>query len=73
MTAQIASISLSPREKDVLQLMATAATYREIGEQLFIGEETVRTHAKNILSKLEQPNRTQAVIAAIRAGLISLD
>jgi NarL family two-component system response regulator LiaR len=67
------AVQLSPREMDVLELMATAATYREIGEQLFIGEETVRTHAKNILAKLDQPNRTQAVIAALRAGLISLD
>ena len=66
-------VSLSPREMDVLQLMATAATYREIGEQLYIGEETVRSHAKSILTKLDQPNRTQAVIAAIRAGLVSLD
>jgi DNA-binding NarL/FixJ family response regulator len=66
-------VFLSPREMDVLQLMATAATYREIGEQLYIGEETVRSHAKSILAKLDQPNRTQAVIAAIRAELISLD
>jgi len=53
--------------------MATAATYREIGEQLHISEETVRSHAKNILAKLDQPNRTQSVIAAVRAGLISLE
>jgi DNA-binding NarL/FixJ family response regulator len=66
-------VALSPREMDVLRLMATAATYRQIGEQLYIGEETVRTHAKNIMLKLEQPNRTQAVIAAIRSGLITLD
>jgi DNA-binding NarL/FixJ family response regulator len=65
--------SLTPREMDVLQYMATAATYREIGEQLHISEETVRSHAKSILAKLEQPNRTQSVIAAIRAGLIELD
>lgn len=74
--AQIAEprlVTLSPREMDVLQLMATAATYREIGEQLFIGEETVRSHAKNILAKLDQPNRTQAVITAMRMGLISLE
>jgi len=74
--AQVAEprpVALSPREMDVLQLMATAATYREIGEQLFIGEETVRTHAKNILAKLDQPNRTQAVITAMRMGLISLE
>ena len=65
-------VTLTPREKEVLQLMATAATYREIGEQLHIGEETVRSHAKSILAKLEQPNRTQSVIAAVRAGLIDL-
>src|SRR3970282_2072527 len=62
--------ALSPREMDVLRLMATTATYREIGQQLFISEETVRSHAKNILAKLGQPNRTQAVVAALRAGLI---
>lgn len=65
-------VPLSPREMDVLELMATAATYKEIGEQLYVSEETVRTHAKNILVKLEQPNRTQAIIAALRMGLISL-
>ena len=66
-------VSLTPREMDVLQLMATPATYVQIGEQLSISEETVRTHAKNILTKLNQPNRTQAVIAGLRAHLISLD
>lgn len=67
------AISLSNRELDVLRLMATPATYRQIGEQLSISEETVRTHAKSILVKLKQPNRTQAVIAGLRADLISLD
>ena len=64
---------LSPREMDVLRLMATAATYRGIGQQLFISEETVRSHAKNILTKLNQPNRTQAVVSALKMGLISLE
>jgi DNA-binding NarL/FixJ family response regulator len=64
--------TLSPRERDVLRLMATAATYREIGQQLFISEETVRSHTKNILAKLNQPNRTQAVVAALKLGLITL-
>ncbi len=66
-------VSLSGRELDVLRLMATPATYRQIGEQLSISEETVRTHAKSILAKLKQPNRTQAVIAALRAHLIPLN
>jgi len=64
--------ALSPREMDVLRLMATTATYREIGQQLFISEETVRSHAKNILAKLGQPNRTQAVVTAVKMGLITL-
>jgi DNA-binding NarL/FixJ family response regulator len=64
---------LSPREMDVLRLLATPATYRIIGERLFISEETVRSHVKNILAKLDQPNRTQAVVAAVRMGLIQLD
>ncbi len=64
---------LSPRELEVLRLMATSATYRAIGQQLFISEETVRSHAKNVLAKLGQPNRTQAVVAAVRLGLLSLD
>ncbi|MCA9969793.1 MAG: response regulator transcription factor [Anaerolineales bacterium] len=65
--------ALSERELEVLNLMASPATYREIGERLFIGEETVRTYAKRIFSKLDQPNRTQAVLAALRAGLITLE
>jgi DNA-binding NarL/FixJ family response regulator len=68
----IQHIHLSPREIEVLTLMATPATYKEIGAQLFIGETTVRTHVKRILNKLNQPNRTQAVISALRIGIISL-
>ena len=66
-------VSLSPRELEVLRLMATAATYREIGQKLFISEETVRSHAKNIFAKLDQPNRTQAVVAAVKLRLIALE
>lgn len=63
---------LTLRERQVLNLMATSATNREIGEKLNISEETVRSHTKNILSKLGQPNRTQAVLFALRRGLIEL-
>ncbi|RME79073.1 MAG: DNA-binding response regulator [Chloroflexi bacterium] len=63
---------LTPRETEVLKLMATPATYRQIAEQLVVSEETIRSHAKNILNKLQQPNRAQAVLAAVRAGLIDL-
>jgi DNA-binding CsgD family transcriptional regulator len=63
---------LTPREIEVLRLMATSHGNREIAEQLCVGQETVRTHVKRILRKLDQPDRTQAVVAALRSGLIEL-
>jgi DNA-binding NarL/FixJ family response regulator len=65
-------LQLTQREQEVLRWMATPATYRAIAERLFVSEETIRSHAKHILSKLQQPNRAQAVLAAVRAGLIQL-
>ncbi len=62
--------NLSKRETEVLTLMATPLTYREMAEQLILAETTIHTYVKRILSKLDQPNRTQAVIAAMRSGLI---
>ncbi len=64
---------LSTRELSVLQLMATSATNLDIAKQLFISEETVRTHVKNILRKLNKTNRTQAVLDGVRRGLIDLE
>ena len=63
---------LSPRELEVLRLLAASHTYREIASALMIGEETVRTHVKSILRKLDQPDRTQAIVAAVRSGLLRL-
>jgi DNA-binding NarL/FixJ family response regulator len=70
---QAGSVSLTPREQEVLEWMATSNTYKQIALQLGVGEETIRTHAKNILEKLNEPNRAQAVLSAIRLGLIKLD
>ena len=67
-----AELALTPREREVLALMAANYTYREIAEHLVLSEGTVRTHAKNILRKLHQPDRAQAVIAAMRTGLLQL-
>ncbi len=66
------AVSLTPRELEVLEWMATPNTYKQIASQLSVSEETVRSHAKNILDKLQQPNRAQAVLAAMRLGLIQL-
>lgn len=66
------SVSLTHREQEVLEWMATPNTYKQIALQLCVSEETVRSHAKNILEKLRQPNRAQAVLSAMRLGLIKL-
>ncbi len=67
-----ASVTLTPREQEVLEWMATPNTYKQIASQLGVSEETIRTHAKNILEKLQEPNRAQAVLSAIRLGMIKL-
>ncbi|RJP53039.1 MAG: DNA-binding response regulator [Anaerolineaceae bacterium] len=69
---QTAPVSLTPRELEILEYMSTPNTYKQIANKLSIGEETVRSHAKNILEKLKQPNRAQAVLAAVKMGLIDL-
>lgn len=66
------SVSLTPRELEVLEWMATPNTYKQIALQLSVSEETIRSHAKNILEKMKQPNRSQAVLSAMRLGLINL-
>jgi len=53
---------LSPRENDVLAALARGLRYKEIAELLGIGEETVRTHLRNLYAKLEVTSRTEAVI-----------
>lgn len=63
-------VSLTTRELEVLEWMATPNTYKQIAAQLNVSEETIRSHAKNILEKMKQPNRAQAVLAAMRVGLI---
>jgi DNA-binding CsgD family transcriptional regulator len=63
---------LTPREIEVLRLMAMCHRNRDIAEQLGVSEETIRTHVKRILRKLDQPDRAQAVIAALREGLLEL-
>lgn len=61
---------LTPRELEILEWMVSTATYREIARQLSISDETVRSHAKHILSKLGQSSRMGAVNEAKRLGLI---
>ena len=62
--------SLSEREREVLQLIAKGLNNRQISEQLFLSEGTVRNYVSSIFSKLNVTDRTQAALIAVRFGLI---
>lgn len=64
--------ALTSREIEVLKQIAEGNRNRDIGEKLFITEETVKVHIKNIMGKLGANDRTQAVAIAIRRGIIHL-
>ena len=68
--AEEANADLSPREGEVLQLVAQGATNKEIAESLFISENTVKTHLRNIMEKLHLANRSQAAAYAVKRGLV---
>jgi len=63
---------LTPRELEVLRGAANGNRNREIGEKLFISEDTVKVHIKHILEKLGASDRTQAVAVALRRGIVQL-
>ena len=63
---------LSPREIDVLRLIAAGNANKEIANKLFIAEETVKSHVTNILAKLQASDRTHAVTTALKRGIIEL-
>jgi two-component system, NarL family, response regulator LiaR len=68
-----ASERLTERETEVLRQLALGRTNRQIAEVLVVGEETVKTHVGNILAKLQFNHRTQAMLYALKQGLVSLD
>jgi DNA-binding NarL/FixJ family response regulator len=63
---------ISPRELEVLSLMAAGKRNKEIAGDLSIAEDTVKMHVRNILSKLQVSDRTEAVTIALRRGIIHL-
>ncbi|MED1476902.1 helix-turn-helix transcriptional regulator [Bacillus pseudomycoides] len=62
---------LSQRELEVLIVLATGATIKEIGKKLFISISTVKTHIINIYTKLQVSNRVEAIKKALEHGLIT--
>jgi DNA-binding NarL/FixJ family response regulator len=63
--------NLTQRERDVLRLLADGMSNEEIGKNLFISPETVRTHVRKAMAKLDADTRTQAVATALRQSLIA--
>jgi DNA-binding NarL/FixJ family response regulator len=64
--------ALTPREVDVLRLVAKGNANKEIAAQLSLTEETVKSHIRNILAKLEANDRTHAVAIGVKRGIIDL-
>ncbi|HEY1648015.1 MAG TPA: response regulator transcription factor [Terracidiphilus sp.] len=71
--AREAHAGLSPREKDVLQMIAKGLTNKEIARVLLISQFTVRNHVNHIMEKLEVSDRTEAVSVALQQGVISVN
>jgi two-component system nitrate/nitrite response regulator NarL len=64
--------ALSPREREVLGMLAQGLSGEEVAERLVLSPETIRTHIRNAMGKLDAHTRTGAVVAALRRGEIEL-
>jgi len=68
--AEDPAAKITPREREVLQLLTQGNTNKEIANALCVSENTVKNHLKNILAKLHLQNRVQAVAFALREGIV---
>lgn len=65
------SAELTPRQRQILTLVAEGQTYKEVGAAMYISENTVKYHMGEIVARLHLKNRAQAVAYALRSGLVS--
>ncbi|MGB1506922.1 MAG: response regulator [Acidimicrobiales bacterium] len=73
-TAQVREERLvSRREEEVLQLIADGCSTSEVADRMYISQKTVKNHLASIYQKLEARDRTQAVLQAVRLGIVSLE
>jgi two-component system NarL family response regulator len=70
--AQVPGPRLTDRELEVLKLVAKGMNNRDIGQELFISENTVKNHVRNILEKLHLHSRMEAVVYAVREKLLDI-
>jgi DNA-binding CsgD family transcriptional regulator len=68
--ASVERLGVTPRELEILRLIADGLSNREIAERLYVSENTVKTHSANLFAKLNARRRTQAVQIAKEAGVI---
>jgi two-component system NarL family response regulator len=71
-TQQVPAPRLTEREMEVLRLVARGLGNREIARKLFISENTVKNHVRNILEKLQLHSRMEAVVYAVREKLLEI-
>lgn len=64
---------LTPKEREVLQALAEGLSDKGIAERLYVSVGTIRTHIRSILAKLEVQSRLQALVFAVRHGLVQMD
>ena len=70
---QTPQVSLTPRETEILQLLGKGSSVAQIASELYISQSTAKTHMSKLYDKLGAANRTQAVMAAVRLGLLSTE
>ncbi len=68
--AKVADLGITPRELEILQLISSGLSNREIADKLFVSENTVKTHSSRVFDKLNAKRRTQAVQIGKELGLI---
>jgi NarL family two-component system response regulator LiaR len=68
--ARLRELGITPREREILELIANGLSNREIAERLFVSENTVKTHSSRLFDKLSAKRRTQAVQIGKELGLI---